>query len=323
MKSDNNKVLFITNMYPHPSFTYMGVHVKEQIDCLVKDFGINAEVYFINANEKGKLEYVKSIFKIYNILKKNKDIQTIHIHYGLSALFLAFFRPKAKIFLTFHGGDILIAQGQYVQVLISKYVAKKVDKIFILNKEMGKIVSKLNIPYEILPCGIDTEFFINKAIDKKSTQSKTILFPGDASRPVKNYPLFEEVIKILNKTASFKIKTICIHNLTRTEVRDLLNSADCLVMTSLSEGSPQIIKEALSCNLPVISVPVGDVETVIAGIPSCYTSNGFDPVELAELTIKVLEANEPNIRSEFLKKGIYENKSICEKLAENYRSEIS
>lgn len=318
---ENPKILFIANAYPTPNLINHGIYVKEQIDCLVKDFGIEAKVYFINATEKGKFEYVKSIFKIYGILRRNKDIHTIHIHYGLCALFLLFYRPKAKIFLTFHGSDILKKQGKYMQVAISKYLAKKVDKVFVLNDEMEQIVKKLNIPYELLPCGIDTDFFNNGNIEKKESGAKIIVFPGDPSRSVKNYPLFEETMDILRKHNLFKVKEVCVNNLTRTEVRDLLKIADCIVMTSISEGSPQIIKEALSCNLPVISVPVGDVATLIKDISSCYVSINHNALELADLTQKSLGNTNPNIRTAFLEKGIYDNKRICQRLLVNYQSE--
>lgn len=319
LKTENEKVLFITNMYPHQKFQYMGVHIKEQIDCLKEDFGIIPCIYFINIQKGGKFAYLKSILEIFKIIKADETIKTIHIHYGLSALFLLFFRPKTRIFLTFHGGDILIKQGHYIQVMISKYIAKKVDKIFILNKEMEKIMLELRVPYELLPCGVDSKFFTNDAYDTCNNSSKLILFPGDSLRTVKNYPLFEQVVKILNNLNIFKIQVICVHNLTRLEVKELLNRADCLIMTSLSEGSPQIIKEALSCNLPVVSVPVGDVETVIDGIPSCFISHSFDPLELANLTVQALKSRKSGIRENFLKKGLYENKLICERLAENYR----
>ncbi|MBK0381649.1 glycosyltransferase family 4 protein [Pedobacter sp. SD-b] len=319
MDSQKPKVLFITNMFPYPKSINFGVFVKEQIDCLVDNFGIIAKTYFINAQEEGNLVYLKSVFKIFRILKKDEEIDIIHIHYGLSALFLLFFRPKKKIFVTFHGSDILKKQGRYIQVIISKYIAKKVDKVFILNDEMEEIMKKLNVNYEVLPCGVNADFFdIDPGIQKKEENLRLVLFTGDPERSVKNYPLFKEVIQILKAKSQFNINFNCIHNMSRAEVRAVLNQSDCLLMTSISEGSPQVIKEALACNLPVVSVPVGDVGIVIQDIPNCFISDSYDANQLAALTIKALENRGAPIRETFLKKGRYENKAVCKRIFENY-----
>ena len=319
MISQKPKVLYITNMYPHPKSINFGIFVKEQIDCLVEKFGVNAIIYFINAKERGSLEYLKSILKIFSILKKDKAIDTVHVHYGLSALFLLFFKPKAKVFITFHGADILKKQGHYIQVLLSKYIAKKADKVFILNQEMETIMKKLNVPYDILPCGVNTDFFTAYEAPKPESRSnRLILFSGDPNRVEKNYPLFKEVIDILKSKNNLVISFACIQDLTRFQVRDLLNQADCLLMTSISEGSPQVIKEALSCNLSVVSVPVGDVAIVVKDISNCFIASGYDPNELAELTNKAIMNNNPFIRETFLKKGVYENNSVCKRIFENY-----
>ncbi|HEX7366912.1 MAG TPA: glycosyltransferase [Pelobium sp.] len=321
MNSKNLNVLFITNMFPYPKSPNFGIFVKEQIDCLVANFGIFAKTFFINPQEKGNIVYLKSIYKIFKTLKKHPEIDIIHIHYGLSALFLLFFKPKQKIFVTFHGSDILKKQNRYIQVIISKYIAKKVDKAFILNDEMESIMKKLKVPYEVLPCGVDADFFtIDSNGREKTANSRLIVFPGDPTRDVKNYPLFKQVIAILGAKSQFSIQTECIHNMSRAQVKELLNRADCLLMTSISEGSPQVIKEALACNTPVVSVPVGDVDVVIKNIPNCYISSNYKPEDLAVLTSKAIETQDAPIRQAFLKKGRYENKMVCQKIYQNYLS---
>ena len=106
------KGLYVTNMYPVNCHKYYGIHVKEQIDSLTDT--ISGEVIFINAFENGKIEYLKSIFGIFRKLKSS-HYDYIHIHYGISGLFLLLYRPDIKIFLTLHGGDILPEQKNYIQ----------------------------------------------------------------------------------------------------------------------------------------------------------------------------------------------------------------
>ena len=95
-----------------------------------------------------------------------------------------------------------------------------------------------------------------------------------------------------------------------------LNCADVLVLASLFEGSPTVIKEALACNIPIVSVDVGDVKEVIDNIQGCYiaTKNIYD---FQEKIYKVLtELKEVNCRERALE---YSNDIISEKTYEIYQ----
>jgi glycosyltransferase involved in cell wall biosynthesis len=59
-----------------------------------------------------------------------------------------------------------------------------------------------------------------------------------------------------------------------------LNASNVLLLTSLTEGSPNIVKEALACDLPVVSVEVGDVSERIREIEGCYLALS-EPDDLA------------------------------------------
>jgi len=69
--------------------------------------------------------------------------------------------------------------------------------------------------------------------------------------------------------------------LTHDEVPQWLNAADVLLLTSLHEGSPNTVKEALACDRPVVSTDVGDVRERIEGIEGCWVADA-DPLDLAD-----------------------------------------
>ena len=69
-----------------------------------------------------------------------------------------------------------------------------------------------------------------------------------------------------------------------------LNAADVLVLLSNLEGSPNVIKEALVCNCPIVSSDVGDVDERIEGIDGCVLT-GFEPAEIAQKIRQVLDFN--------------------------------
>ena len=65
-------------------------------------------------------------------------------------------------------------------------------------------------------------------------------------------------------------------------------AADVLLMTSISEGSPNVIKEAMACNCPIVVTDVGDVHERLDGLGGCYVAKTYEPSELSELVKKVL-----------------------------------
>ena len=65
-------------------------------------------------------------------------------------------------------------------------------------------------------------------------------------------------------------------------------ACDALVFTSLQEGSPNAVKEALACDLPVVSVPVGDVAERLQGIAGCELCADDRPETIAAALTRVL-----------------------------------
>lgn len=310
------KVLFITNMYPTPHHPTDGIFVREQIENLSKNRHFEYDVYHIDTRVRGKLGYLKSLLILpFRIFSCHYDL--IHIHYGISGLFLLFWRPPVTVFLTLHGGEILPDQGHFVQAFLTKRILSKVNKVFIQSKEMQEIVELHTNSHQILPCGVDSTFFRPLKVSDRSAGRKLIIFPSDPARPEKNFALFFSTVKLLRKIALHQIEYRCIYNLSREEVRDLYNEADCLLMTSISEGSPQVVKEALFSGLPVVSVPVGDVREMVDGIPNCFISDEYCPLHLSRLVQLAYTCKSDDIRKAFLCKG-YDLTKVTDQLLDNY-----
>jgi glycosyltransferase involved in cell wall biosynthesis len=72
-----------------------------------------------------------------------------------------------------------------------------------------------------------------------------------------------------------------------------MNASDCLLHPSASEGSPNVVKEALACNLPVVATPVGDIPELLAGIDDCHLC----PPDADQLAAALLSCLDPPRRS--------------------------
>lgn len=281
------KVLFVTNMFPVPDYIYFGIHVKEQINAIEALGPFEKEVYFINGRAD-KLNYLRSISGIRKLVKRG-GFDLIHIHYGLAGLFLLFFKPAIPVVITLHSGELYQKKG-YLNHLMQKNITlsllKRVDKIIVLNDDMVQLLKPHAAKLLKQPCGTDLELFRERRVLTRPEKKIKIGFPGNKARPEKNFILFEQIVGKLR--AEFDISVIEFHNLTREEVVRDLNEIDLLLMTSLVEGSPQIIKEALACNKPVVSTNVGDVSDVLNGVRNSYSIDSFEPDDFVGAVKEIL-----------------------------------
>ena len=112
---------------------------------------------------------------------------------------------------------------------------------------------------------------------------------------MKGVPLFDAVVREASKRAR-DLTPVSLEGFSRRQVADVMNSVDVTLMTSDFEGSPVSIKESLACATPVVSVPVGDVPELLAGLPGCEIAPR-DPVALADAVLRALEhGGDPGLR---------------------------
>ena len=114
---------------------------------------------------------------------------------------------------------------------------------------------------KVVPNGVDFDTFYPITQEKARSilnwdfNEKIILFNGNKSNPIKNYDLAHEAINL----CSYNIKVIEMKNLSQEKLNLYYNACDLFLSTSLWEGSPNTIKEAMACNTNIISSNVGDV----------------------------------------------------------------
>jgi glycosyltransferase involved in cell wall biosynthesis len=261
----------------------------------IKQFGVDIEYFKVTG--KGITGYIKSGFRLRKFLQKN-NFDIIHAHYTLSgwtAVIGAY--NKTKIVLSLMGSD---SYGDYIAPnkvrITSKYITiltyliqPFVKTIISKSKNIEKFVwlKKKSI---ILPNGIDLSIFHQtKETFKKelalNDNCKHVLFLGNKNNVRKNYKLVEKAINILNVPDLLLINPFPVsHNL----VFKYLNEADVLVLASLAEGSPNIIKEAMACNCPIVATDVGDIRWLFGDEPGHFITT-FDPEDVAEKIKSALE----------------------------------
>jgi glycosyltransferase involved in cell wall biosynthesis len=317
------KVLVVSNMYPdrNPACSYQGIFVKEQVDSLNSRQGVKCDIFIIDGF-KSKLNYLKRAITLYRLLEKHK-YDVVHVHYGLAGLFMLlnpFKNIWKNVVLTLHGGDILSKQGKYVQVALSKMVAKRAGKLITLNNEMNSVVSKLRNDFQVLPCGVDDKLFHGLYSSERKNQ---ILFPGSKFRPEKNHKLFSDIMRCYQDLFG-EVELMELDGYSRGEISLLLRESKALLMTSTSEGSSQVIKEAMLSDLAVVSSNVGDVEYILGGTSGTAIFDNNEPIKIAKLlhkTINEAKVTQSLRRNRILHLGLDQD-NITDKLIELYKSGI-
>ena len=117
---------------------------------------------------------------------------------------------------------------------------------------------------------------------------KLVLFVGNPDLARKRYGLARETVDRLAERMP-GVELLLGWGVPHDRMPYLMNAADALIFTSLQEGSPNAVKEALACNLPVVSVPVGDVAERLRGVSNCELVPDDKPEALAAALERVLQ----------------------------------
>jgi teichuronic acid biosynthesis glycosyltransferase TuaC len=262
-------------------------NTKEGISPLVKQQGESLiqhghQVHYFTVQGKGLKGYLKSFFYLRKSLKTSV-CHIIHAHYGLCGILALFAKKKQPLVVSFMGDDLLgshkpdgrITKSSKVLVSINKLLSKWFYNFSIVKSvEMEKVLNHRKV--KVIPNGVDTKKFypISKIEARKKLNlpltDQIVVFVSNPSRPEKNFPLVQESVKCLKDP---NIKLIAVYNKSHEEINYWLNAADVLALASFHEGSPNVVKEAMACNCPVVSTPVGDVNQVFGNIPGCFLSD--------------------------------------------------
>ncbi len=288
------RVLAVTNMYPSPHAPGLGTFVEQQIKGL-RQVGLSVEVTFVDRVQKGTTAYLGLSQRLRSRIV---DFQPhlVHVMYGgVMADTVTRAVNDRPVVVSFCGSDLLgehfsgpvrrLAAGY--GVLASRWAARRSSGIVVKSRSLldalPSYVERSKI--RIIPNGIDLQRF--KPLDRNGCREKLgwsengfhIIFSYGTRNSVKRPELARAAVEEV-KRLGIQAELHYLHNVPHHEAALWLNASDVLLLTSSHEGSPNVIKEALACDLPVVSVDVGDVRERITGIDGCYLASP-EPSDLA------------------------------------------
>lgn len=254
--------------------------VKNQADSL-KRSGVFIDFFAIQG--KGFLGYLGQIPKIRRQISTG-NYALVHAHYSYSA-FSATLASNIPIIVSLMGSD-LKSNKVFLKIINffgNRFWSRTIIKSDVMKQDLT--IKKI----DILPNGVDFDRFspMDKLSSLKSLNwddsKKHVLFAANPKADVKNFNLAEQAIAELQNE---HLELHFLQFVPNWEMPKYFNASDVVLLTSKREGSPNVIKEAMACNIPIVSTNVGDVRNVIGKTEGCYVTS-FDPKDVAD---KIREA---------------------------------
>jgi glycosyltransferase involved in cell wall biosynthesis len=277
------------------------------------------EVHYFDIVGKGIRGYLQNLFRFRKLVKSLK-VDLIHAHYSFSG-FLAVLSSTGKPVITsLMGSDVKSDRKYRVLIYLFNYLFWK--KTIVKSVDMQRELGLKNV--EVIPNGVDLDVFyeMNKRDARNklnlSADERVVLFAADPNRPEKNFTLAQEAIVL----AGINIKTMYLKGLQPDEVRDYYNASDVVLLTSLWEGSPNVVKEAMASNRPVITTDVGDVSWLIGETAGCFVT-GHNASEISSNIKHCLDHVDKSKGRDRIKSLKLDSVSVSVRILEIYRSVLA
>lgn len=312
------KILIVGNNKPG----HFAPFVEEQARALQQQQG--CEVVFYGVQGKGLLGYLRALPALRRMICAERP-DLVHAHYGLSGL-LANLQRIVPVVTTYHGSDINVPS-----VLRFSKIAMRLSAWNIFVSKRNIAIAKPTNKYTLLPCGVNLplswsemqtqqveQLTLNQWVQEKLNAGvKHVLFAGAFNNEVKDPELAKAVIDELI-IQGVQVELIELKGYNRDQVNALMYNCDALLMTSKTEGSPQVIKEAMACGCPIVSVDVGDVAERVSGVEGCYIVPTREPKDIAEALKKAIAfEGKTTARERILEMGL-SNEQVAERLVGIY-----
>lgn len=287
-------VLIVSNHFEaQGQLPHAGVFVDRQITSL-KQTGARVSTFDIGTSHSPVHIFRRWLELRRQVRKVDPDL--IHGQYGTIVGILTAFAGKPAI-ISFCGSDLLPGSPVsslrlLVGFVLSNIASLRAEGLICKSEQLRQALWWRKSRAVVIPSGVDLNLF---APGPQNEARKELGW--DLENPVamvnvgtdpkrKGIDLAQaamEFVRARLPNAELQV----ISNVEPTQMALYYRAADVLLCTSIMEGSPNVVKEALACNLPVVSTPVGDVPERLAGVePSCVVSR--DPRDFGEAIVNIL-----------------------------------
>jgi teichuronic acid biosynthesis glycosyltransferase TuaC len=283
------RVLVVTNFEPDGSAPQRGRWVRDQVD-EVRRRGIDVDVFSF---PPGRGEYIPATRRLRSLLRRER-FDLVHAHYGLAG-WCARVAGARPLIVTFHGTDV----RHGIVGPLSRRLAWRVDLVAAVSRRLFAAEDgRPGLPpvpgSAVLPCGPALDRFdpTPRAQARESLgldrDGRYLFFPANPTRPEKRHDRAAEL------AARCGAELLTGGSIEPERMPLWLNAANAVLVTSDYEGFGMAAVEALACEVPVLSTPVGIAPYALRGIDGCLCAP-FDLAAWSDAAAPHLAAPDPRV----------------------------
>lgn len=276
--------------------------------------GVEVEEFFVESRTSPS-----ALWRDWRCLRRmlrNGEFDVLHAQYGAVNGFLCAAAAGSRpLVLSLRGSDLnrvpsMNPVRNAITRLLSQLAARRADAVICVSEALREQLWCDRRKVVVIPTGVDLEVF--RPVDRArarhelawSDDEPVVLFNAGQAPQQKGLPLVQAAVDLLHAQSIPLRLHVTTGGHSRHEMARFLSAADCLVLASETEGSPNVVKEAMACNLPVVSVDAGDVRERLRGAePGAIVAR--EPVALAEAIGAVIaRPQRSNGRELLLRQGL-------------------
>jgi teichuronic acid biosynthesis glycosyltransferase TuaC len=310
------------------------VFARRQIDSL-KKLGHSIDTFHLRSRTS-PVATIREGLRLRRVLAKLQP-DLVHAHYGTVTSCLCALCVRAALVITFRGSDLNpaseVATLRAVSgLLLSQLSTFRAQAIICTSKQLKTRLWWRRENAVVIPSGVDLELFkpggqgVARQELSLPLSEKIVIFNAGTNPILKGLGLAQQAVAIAEKSVG-RIRFIQLDGaVSPNRIPLYMNAADCLVLASKAEGSPNVVKEAMACNLPVVGVNVGDSAEQLQGVSASHIVDR-DPIAMGEAIAEVLKAGQRSNGRERIER--YSQQAVARLISDVYlaavllRNEIS
>ncbi len=325
------RVLIVATTAKYPTQS-APLWLAEQVRSL-SDAGVDVDLLTVHTH-KTRLNYGRIVPRVMQRLRSGR-YDLLHTHHTYTFLLADLARVLARcripIVLTDHEGEIMDTEGRartwhpssYLRhsAFMKQRAARRADFVIFVAAQLSSVLSPKH-GHAIIPCGVDLKKFtpVSRTRCRETlgipSDEFVVFFSASPKTGFKRFALAEASFQIIRRHIPGAV-LLTGGSIAHDAMPLYFNAADVVLQTSFHEASPTVVKEALACEVPLVSTDVGDTRTVVDGVPYCFVCHD-DPGELATRALTCRARRAAGGRKRLLELGL-SLEQVASRLIDVYR----